>query len=151
MPRSTSIRAALGALAVVTLFISPLTSRLPAQSFPGTDFVIKNFKFESGQSLPELRMHYIALGQPRKDAAGVVRNAVIINHGTTGSGAAFMGRTFGGELFGPGQPLDTSKYFVVLPDGIGHGKSSKPSDGLRAHFPNYTYNDMVGAEHELLV
>jgi homoserine O-acetyltransferase len=121
-----------------------------AQSFPGTDYVIRDFKFESGETLPELRMHYIALGQPRRDAAGTVRNAVIVLHGTTGSGSGFTSRTFGGELFGPGQLLDTAKFFVVLPDGIGHGKSSKPSDGLHARFPKYTYTDMVEAQHELL-
>jgi homoserine O-acetyltransferase/O-succinyltransferase len=121
-----------------------------AQTASGSDYVIHNFKFESGETLPDLRIHYIALGQPRRDAAGVVRNAVIVLHGTTGSGAGFMSRTFGGELFGPGQPLDTARYFVVLPDGIGHGRSTKPSDGLHAHFPKYTYNDMVDAQHELL-
>ncbi len=121
-----------------------------AQSFRGNDYIAKNFKFESGETLPELRLHYITLGQPRKDAAGVVRNAVIVVHGTTGSGNAFTSRTFAGELFGPGQILDTAKYFVVLPDAIGHGKSSKPSDGMHAHFPKYTYTDMVDAQHELL-
>jgi homoserine O-acetyltransferase len=121
-----------------------------AQTPVGADYVIRNFKFESGESLPELKIHYIALGKPRKDAGGVVRNAVMVMHGTTGSGAPFMSKTFGGELFGPGQPLDTSKYYVVLPDGIGHGKSSKPSDGMHARFPKYTYNDMVDADHELL-
>jgi len=122
-----------------------------AQRFPGSDYVIRDFKFESGETLPELRMHYIALGQPRRDAAGTVRNAVIVLHGTTGSGSGFTSRTFGGELFGPGQPLDTAKFFVVLPDGIGHGKSSKPSDGLHGRFPKYTYTDMVEAQHELLI
>jgi len=121
-----------------------------AQTPAGADYVIRNFKFESGESLPALTIHYIALGKPRKDASGVVRNAVMVMHGTTGSGAPFMSKTFGGELFGPGQPLDTSKYYVVLPDGIGHGKSSKPSDGMHARFPKYTYNDMVEADHELL-
>jgi len=121
-----------------------------AQQPAGADYIIRNFKFESGETLPELKLHYIALGKPRKDASGVVRNAVIVMHGTTGSGAPFMNKTFGGELFGAGQPLDTSKYFVVIPDGIGHGKSSKPSDGMHARFPKYTYNDMVDADHELL-
>ena len=121
-----------------------------AQTFPGKDYVIKNFKFESGETLPELRIHYITMGQPRRDASGVTRNAVIVNHGTTGSGAVFTSRTFAGELFGPGQLLDTAKYFVILPDGIGHGQSSKPSDGMRVRFPKYTYNDMVDAEHALL-
>ncbi|MDB4873948.1 MAG: hypothetical protein JWM41_394 [Gemmatimonadetes bacterium] len=121
-----------------------------AQTFPGNDYVIKNFKFESGESLAELRIHYITLGRPQRDAGGVVRNAVIVNHGTTGSGSAFTSRTFAGELFGPGQLLDTAKYYVILPDGIGHGQSSKPSDGMHARFPKYTYSDMVEAQHELL-
>src|ERR1041385_57945 len=121
-----------------------------AQQPVGSDYVIHNFRFETGETLPELKIHYIALGKPQKDGGGVVRNAVIIMHGTTGSGGGFTSRTFGGELFGPGQPLDTSKYFVVLPDGIGHGKSSKPSDGMHARFPKYTYNDMVDAQHALL-
>jgi homoserine O-acetyltransferase len=121
-----------------------------AQAPPGNDYVIRDFKFESGETLPELRIHYIAFGQPRRDASGVVRNAVIVLHGTTGSGSGFTSRTFAGELFGPGQLLDTAKYYIVLPDGIGHGKSSKPSDGLHARFPKYTYNDMVDAQHELL-
>jgi homoserine O-acetyltransferase len=119
-------------------------------AFPGNDYVIHNFKFASGETLPELRIHYIAMGQPRRDAGGVVRNAVIVNHGTGGSSSSFTSRTFAGELFGPGQPFDTAKYFVVLPDNIGHGKSSKPSDGMHAHFPKYTYDDMVDAQHELL-
>ena len=133
-------------------FVALLTIAAPvgAQAFPGNDYVIRNFKFESGETLPELRIHYIALGHPRRDATGVVRNAVIVLHGTTGSGGGFTSRTFGGELFGPGQLLDTATYYVVLPDGIGHGKSSKPSDGLHAHFPKYTYTDMVEAQHELL-
>ena len=121
-----------------------------AQAPAGSDYVIRNFKFESGETLPELRLHYIALGKPRKDATGKVRNAVVINHGTGGTGGAFMSRTFGGELFGPGQLLDTAKYYVILQDGIGHGKSSKPSDGLHAKFPRHGYGDMVEADYRLL-
>ncbi|MGE5102449.1 MAG: alpha/beta fold hydrolase [Deltaproteobacteria bacterium] len=121
-----------------------------AQAPAGNDYVIRDFKFESGETLPELRIHYLAFGHPRRDASGVVRNAVMVLHGTTGSGAGFTSRTFAGELFGPGQLLDTAKYYVVLPDGIGHGSSTKPSDGLHARFPKYTYNDMVDAQHELL-
>jgi len=117
----------------------------------GAYFVLRNFRFADGESLPELRIHYIALGTPRRDAKGTVRNAVLVLHGTTGSGGGFMSRTFAGELFGPGQLLDTSRFFVVLPDGIGHGASSKPSDGMHAHFPRYTYDDMVDAQHRLLV
>ena len=114
------------------------------------DFVIKNFTFTSGESLPEVRIHYRTLGTPQRDAQGVVRNAVLIMHGTGGTGAQFVGRNFAGELFGPGQPLDASKYFIILPDDIGHGRSSKPSDGLRAKFPRYGYVDMVTAEHRLV-
>ena len=115
------------------------------------DFVLKDFKFASGESLPELRLHYRTLGKLQRNVAGLVTNAVLITHGTTGSGANFIRPEFAGELFGPGQPLDSDKYFLVLPDGIGHGKSSKPSDGLRAHFPRYGYVDMVSAQRRLLV
>ncbi len=114
------------------------------------DFVLRDFKFGSGDSLPELRIHYRSLGQPAKDAKGVVRNAVLIMHGTTGSGAQFIRPEFAGELFSEGQPLDATKFFIVMPDGIGHGNSSKPSDGLHAKFPRYGYRDMVEAEFRLL-
>ena len=114
------------------------------------DFVIKDFTFTSGETLAELTIHYRTLGTPRKDAQGIVRNAVLIMHGTGGTGGQFTGRGFAGELFLPGQPLDVTKYFIVMPDDIGHGKSSKPSDGLRATFPRYGYQDMLAAEHALL-
>ena len=125
---------------------------LSAQSArAGADFTLRNFRFADGESLPELRIHYMALGTPQRDARGTVRNAVLILHGTTGSGAGFMSRSFAGELFGPGQLLDTSRYYVILADGIGHGGSTKPSDGMHARFPHYTYDDMVDAQHRLLV
>jgi homoserine O-acetyltransferase len=114
------------------------------------DFSIRNFSFESGESLEELRIHYRTLGTPVRDNAGVTRNAVLILHGTSGSGAPFLEAKFAGELFGPGQPLDQERYYLIIPDGIGHGKSSKPSDGLRARFPGYRYTDMVKAQHRLL-
>jgi homoserine O-acetyltransferase len=114
------------------------------------DFVIRDFTFGSGETLPTLSLHYRTIGTPRRDASGVVRNAVLILHGTGGTGSGFLSQTFGGQLFGPGQLLDATKYFIVLPDGIGHGKSSKPSDGLRAKFPHYTYDDMVRSQHALL-
>jgi homoserine O-acetyltransferase len=114
------------------------------------DAVFRNFSFTSGETLPELRIHYRTLGTPQKDAQGRVRNAVLIMHGTGGTGAQFLGRNFAGELFGPGQPLDAAKYYIILPDDIGHGGSSKPSDGLRAKFPRYGYVDMVRAEHRLV-
>jgi homoserine O-acetyltransferase len=115
------------------------------------DVVLKSFKFSSGEELPELRIHCRTLGEPKRDAKDVVRNAVLILHGTTGSGGQFIRPEFAGELFGPGQLLDASKYFIVLPDGIGHGKSSKPSDGLHAKFPRYGYRDMIEAQRRLLV
>ena len=114
------------------------------------DFLIRDFRFASGESLPELRMHYRTFGTPRADARGVVHNAVLILHGTGGSGASLVRAEFAGELFGAGQPLDAARFFIVLPDGIGHGKSSKPSDGLHARFPHYGYRDMVEAEFRLL-
>jgi homoserine O-acetyltransferase len=126
---------------------------LRAADYPApteNDYVIRDFKFASGETLPELRIHYRVLGTPTRDEKGVVRNAVLITHGTTGSGAQFIRPEFAGELFGAGQPLDAAKFFIILPDGIGHGKSSKPSDGLHAKFPRYGYRDMVEAQFRLL-
>src|SRR5437899_6463990 len=114
------------------------------------DYVIKDFRFASGESLPDLRLHYATFGRPERDARGVVKNAVLILHGTGGSGRQFLRDVFAGVLFGPGQLLDTARYYVILPDGIGHGRSSKPSDGLHARFPHYTYDDMVQAHYRLL-
>jgi homoserine O-acetyltransferase len=114
------------------------------------DFSLNNFQFTGGETLPALRIHYRTLGKPRRDGRGVVDNAVLLLHGTGGSGGQFMTPEFAGELFGPGQPLDVSRYFVVLPDGIGHGSSSKPSDGAHARFPRYGYHDMVAAQYRLL-
>ncbi len=128
-------------------------SASPAPNYPQPvegDFVIRDFKFDSGETLPELKLHYRTIGEPKRDASGVVRNAVLILHGTGGSGAGFLSNQFGGALFGPGQLLDATKYFIILPDGVGHGQSSKPSDGLRARFPHYGYNDMVTAQYRLL-
>jgi homoserine O-acetyltransferase len=115
------------------------------------DFVIRGFQFASGEMLPELRQHYTVLGKPHRDSHGKVDNAVLILHGTGGSGHSLLNEHFAGVLFGRGQLLDSSKYFIILPDGIGHGKSSKPSDGLHARFPQYAYADMVAAQHALLV
>jgi homoserine O-acetyltransferase len=114
------------------------------------DYVVRDFKFTSGETLPELRLHYRTLGKPEKDAQGKTINAVLIMHGTTGSGAQFIRPEFAGELFGKDQPLDATKFFIVLPDGIGHGKSSKPSDGMHAKFPRYGYLEMVEAQYRLL-
>ena len=114
------------------------------------DYFLRDFHFHSGAAMPQLRMHYVTLGTPRRDAHGVVRNAVLILHGTTGSSAQFLQPIFAGELFGPGQPLDATRYYLVIPDNLGHGQSSKPSDGLRARFPKYGYIDMVEAQYRLL-
>jgi homoserine O-acetyltransferase len=134
-------------LALVLLALLPIA--LAAQGAQG-DYVARDFTFSTGEKLAELRLHYTTLGTPQRDAAGVVRNAVMILHGTGGTGRAFLSPTFAGVLFGPGQLLDTARYFIVLPDGIGHGGSSKPSDGLHAKFPKYTYDDMVKAQQLLL-
>jgi len=115
-----------------------------------SDYVAHDFQFKSGEKLAELRLHYRTLGTPVRDNDGRIRNAVLILHGTGGSGAQFLQPQFAEELFGTGQLLDTNRYFIILPDGIGHGKSSKPSDGMHAHFPQYEYDDMVAAQHLLL-
>ncbi len=128
------------------LFAGLLRGQAPTEG----DALLRGFRFRSGEELAQLRIHYRTYGVPQRDASGVVRNAVLITHGTTGSGAQFVRPEFSGRLFGPGQPLDASKFFVVLPDGIGHGKSSKPSDGLHARFPRYGYLDMVEAQRRLL-
>ncbi len=114
------------------------------------DFLAHDFKFRSGEQLAELRLHYRTLGNPAHDANGHVTNAVLLLHGTGGTGRQFLAPQFADELFGPGQPLDLNRYFIIAPDGIGHGKSSKPSDGMQAHFPQYDYDDMVLAQHLLL-
>jgi homoserine O-acetyltransferase len=127
-------------------FAFPATHPPPVEG----DFTIRDFRFDTGEVLPELRLHYTTLGSPRRDASGRAGNAVLILHGTGGSGRGFLSETFAGGLFGPGQLLDATRYFIVLPDGIGHGGSSKPSNGLRARFPRYGYGDMVRAQHTLL-
>lgn len=131
----------------------PASDKPATRSYPAPaegDFVIRDFRFRSGEVLPELRLHYTTVGTPQKDSAGVVRNAVLIMHGTGGTGRAFLREQFAGVLFGPGQLLDATKYFIILPDGVGHGGSSKPSDGLHARFPRYGYRDMVEAQYRLL-
>ena len=114
------------------------------------DVVLKYFRFRSGETLPELRMHVTMLGQAHRNAAGEIDNAVMVLHGTGGSGQQFLRPQFADELYGPGQPLDIRRYWIILPDNIGHGKSSKPSDGLRMTFPKYDYDDMVEAQHRML-
>jgi len=140
----------LAAIVIAFVVAEPARAQATRPSDTEGDYVMRDFRFDSGESMPELRIHYTTLGTPRRDAAGVVRNAVLILHGTTGSGRGFLSANYGGQLFGPGQLLDATRYYLILPDGIGHGRSSKPSDGLHARFPRYTYDDMVRAHHRLL-
>ena len=114
------------------------------------DYTVHDFKFRSGETLPDLRLHYTTLGSPHKDRHGHVDNAVLVLHGTGGDGHQFLRPQFSGVLFAPGGLLDPAKYYIILPDGVGHGKSSKPSDGLHARFPHYNYDDMVAAHYALV-
>jgi len=114
------------------------------------DVVLKDFRFRDGEALPQLRMHVTTLGQPHRNPAGQIDNAVMVLHGTGGTGKQFLRPQFADELYGPGQPLDIRKYWIILPDNVGHGGSSKPSDGMRMHFPKYDYDDMVAAQHRML-
>ena len=124
------------------------TKNWPARE---ADVVLKDFRFRSGETLPVLKIHYTTLGQPHRNTKGDIDNAVMVLHGTGGDGKQFLRPQFADELYGPGQPLDIRRYWVILPDNIGHGKSSKPSDGLRMRFPKYDYDDMVEAQHRMLV
>ncbi len=141
------------------LAAAPAAAQVPAPAQAQVDYaarlkegdvLLSDFRFASGERLPELRIHYATLGTPRRDSSGRIVNAVMVLHGTGGSGRQFLQPQFAQELYGPGQPLDIGRYFVILPDGIGHGKSSKPSDGLRMHFPHYDYADMVEAQRRML-
>jgi homoserine O-acetyltransferase len=139
---------------LAALCLSQPSARAASSTAPGPvegDYVIRDFHFASGEVLPELRMHYITLGKPRRDSHGRISNAVLGLHGTGGSGRSLLNEHFAGVLFGKGQLLDSNKYYIILPDGIGHGKSSKPSDALHARFPKYAYADMVAAQHTLLL
>jgi homoserine O-acetyltransferase len=124
----------------------------PAKIWPTREgeVVLKDFRFRDGESLPSVKMHYTALGQPHRDAAGQIDNAVMVLHGTGGDGHQFLRPQFADELYGPGQPLDIRRYLIILPDNLGHGKSSKPSDGLRMRFPKYDYDDMIEAQRRML-
>ena len=128
---------------VGTLFFTLVCSAAEFPAAVGGDWTTHDFKFHTGETLPELHLHYYTIGKPSPDV-------VLVMHGTGGSGRGFSSQGFGGELFGPGQPLDASRYYIVMPDAIGHGQSSKPSDGLRAKFPRYNYDDMVIADYRLL-
>jgi len=135
------------------LLIAVLSCVCAAQNYPTPvpgDFLMRDFMFQSGERLPELKMHYVTLGNAVKDKSGNTTNAVLVLHGTGGSHASLLRPSFAGTLFGKGQLLDAEKYFIVIPDNIGHGASSKPSDGLHAKFPHYNYHDLVAAQYRLL-
>lgn len=141
------------ALAAGPTLMSAQTKDSPASAFPGQtegNFIIRDFHFNSGEVLPELRLHYVTLGTPHRNASGEIDNAVLLLHSTGGDTTELLESDFSGPLYGPGQPFDLSKFYVIIPDSIGHGKSSKPSDGMRAHFPHYGYEDMVAAQHRLV-
>jgi homoserine O-acetyltransferase len=147
------IRAATLAVVTVLSFGASASAAQQASQLPMPkegDYVSLDFRFDSGETLPELRMHYRTFGTPVRDANGRVSNAVLLLHGTSGTGEQFLAPQFAGALFGPGQLLDVTRYYIILPDNVGHGKSSKPSDGMHAHFPQYDYDDMVRSQHELL-
>jgi homoserine O-acetyltransferase/O-succinyltransferase len=144
---------------IVILAVAVSTGQARAQHEAGSanwptpqegDFVVRDFHFQSGETMPEVRLHYTTLGKPVKDASGRTANAVLVLHGTGGNGSGLLRPIFAGVLFGPGQLLDATRYFIILPDNIGHGKSSKPSDGMHAHFPQYDYADMVELQHQLV-
>ena len=127
---------------------SAQTSHWPTQD---GNYIIKNFHFGSGDSIPELKLHYLTLGKPHRDAAGHTDNVILLLHGTGGDATSLLNPVFSDVLFGPGQPFDITKFYIILPDDIGHGDSSKPSDGLRMKFPQYDYDDMVRSQHQMLL
>ena len=162
-----AVRVAISALAVVlATTAAPARNAAAAKSKPVTkpaatpapppmrpregDFILRDFKFRSGESLPELKLHYLTLGRPVRDSSGSIANAVLVLHGTGGTGRQFMAPQFANVLYPPGGLLDTTRTYVILPDGIGHGRSSKPSDGLKMKFPKYDYDDMVEAQYRLV-
>ncbi len=138
------------AILALALSVADARAQAPYPAPVDADFLVTDFRFQSGESLPKFTLHYRTIGTPRKDADGVVRNGVLILHGTGGTGRQFTSDAYAGRLFGKGQLLDAERYFIVLPDNIGHGQSSKPSDGLRMKFPHYGYTDMVRLQHLLV-
>ena len=145
-----SFALAVGFVLAMTAGFAACAQEMPKLDTHEGDYVVRNFRFASGESLPELRLHYTTLGSPLRDAKGQVTNAVLVLHGTSGDGHQFLSPHFAGVLFVPGGLLDAKKYFIILPDDIGAGKSSKPSDGMHARFPQYRYADMVTAEYALV-
>jgi homoserine O-acetyltransferase/O-succinyltransferase len=138
---------------VLAALLAGAAAHAQTNNWPAEDgnYVIKNFRFGSGETIPELKLHYLTLGKPHRDAAGHTDNVVLLLHGTGGDAHSLLNPVFSDVLFGPGQLLDITRYYIILPDDIGHGESSKPSDGLRMHFPHYDYDDMVASQHAMLM
>jgi homoserine O-acetyltransferase len=137
-------------LAVALPALAQETPKQPAASWPGYqegDYAVTNYKFASGETLPEVKLHYRTIGSAKRNAQGVVVNAVLLLQGNTGTGANWFRASLADELFKPNQPLDAAKYYIIMPDALGRGGSSKPSDGLKAGFPHYRYHDMVDLAH----
>ncbi len=146
------LAAALTAIPAAAQTMSSTPAPPPAPHWPAQDgnYIARDFHFASGETLPELKLHYLTLGTPHRDAAGHVDNAVLLLHGTGGNAHTLFNPVFSNVLFGPGQPLDITRYFLIFPDDIGQGESSKPSDGLRMKFPHFDYDDMVRSQHQML-
>jgi homoserine O-acetyltransferase len=133
---------------VATFFVAePALALQPAIE---ADWFAPEFRFADGQALHNVKFHYRTLGTPKRDAAGDITNAILLLHGTTNTGQEFLRASLADELFGPGQPLDASRYYIIMPDGIGRGGSAKPSDGLKGHFPHYGYQDLVLGQYRLV-
>jgi homoserine O-acetyltransferase len=137
-----------GVAAHATAQPTPKEAPLPGEQ--EGDFVVNDYRFTTGETLPQVRIHYTTIGAPHRDVLGKIDNAVLLLHGTMGRGRAFLAETFRGAMFGPGQPFDVAKYYVVLPDNVGHGRSTRPSEGMHGHFPHYHYRDMVDLQHRLV-
>jgi homoserine O-acetyltransferase/O-succinyltransferase len=153
MKSSFAVSRALLAVSAAVLSIVGASAQTAPPPYPNQKedtFIVKNFKFQTGETLPQVKLHYTTVGSPHKNAQGEIDNAVLLLHGTTGTGKNFLSPSLGGQLFGPGQPLDGTKFYLIMPDGIGRGGSSKPSDGLRAKFPKYGYNDVVEGQYRLV-
>jgi homoserine O-acetyltransferase/O-succinyltransferase len=141
-----SVAVVMKLFAALGVFVFALPSMAAAADYPAPkqgEWIARDFKFHTGEVLPEIRLHYTTIGEP-------TGTPVVVLHGTGGSAASMLTAGFAGELFGPGQPLDATKYFVIIPDALGHGKSSKPSDGLKTKFPHYDYPDMIAGQYRLL-
>ena len=150
--RLTNWKTLLASFALFSIVGGSVANADQPQFVPSSNFIeVKDFKFNDGKTVPNLRLHYQTLGKPRLNAKGEIENAILLLHGTGGQGSDFLLPSFADPLFAPGKPLDANKYFIIMPDSVGHGKSTKPSDGMKASFPHYNYADMVALQHKIVV